>query len=40
MKFHIDKIYLWFSPEDKRCITFENNKVNVVSKHPTPILAV
>ena len=30
MKFHIDKIYLWFSPEDKRCITFENNKVNVV----------
>lgn len=30
MKFHIEKIYLWFSPEEKRCITFENNKVNVV----------
>lgn len=30
MKFHIEKIYLWFSPEEKRCITFEKNKVNVV----------
>lgn len=30
MNFHIEKIYLWFTPEDKRCITFENNKVNVV----------
>lgn len=30
MKFHIEKIYLWFSSEDKRCITFENNKVNVI----------
>ena len=30
MKFHIKKIYLWFSREDKRCIHFENNKVNVV----------
>lgn len=30
MKFHIEKIYLWFNQEDKRCITFENNKVNVV----------
>lgn len=30
MKFHVEKIYLWFSPEDKRCITFENNKVNVI----------
>ena len=30
MKFHIEKIYLWFSPNEKRCITFENNKVNVI----------
>lgn len=30
MKFYIEKIYLWFSPEDKTCLTFENNKVNVV----------
>lgn len=30
MKFHIEKIYLWFSEEDKRCITFLNNKVNVI----------
>lgn len=30
MKFHIEKIYLWFSPKEKQCITFENNKVNVV----------
>lgn len=30
MKFFIKKIYLWFSPEEKRCITFENNKVNVI----------
>lgn len=30
MNFHIDKIYLWFSPNAKRCITFENNKVNVI----------
>ena len=30
MKFHIEKIYLWFSKEDKRCITFKNNKVNVI----------
>ena len=30
MRFHIEKIYLWFGPDEKRCITFENNKVNVV----------
>ena len=30
MKFHIEKIYLWFGPDEKRCISFENNKVNVV----------
>jgi len=30
MKFHIEKIYLWFSPEEKRCITFKNNMVNVI----------
>ena len=30
MRFHIEKIYLWFAPDEKRCITFENNKVNVV----------
>ena len=30
MKFHIEKIYLWFSPEEKKCITLENNKVNVI----------
>ena len=30
MKFYIEKIYLWFSREDKTCLTFENNKVNVV----------
>ena len=30
MKFHIEKLYLWFTPDEKRCITFENNKVNVV----------
>lgn len=30
MKFFIKKIYLWFSSEEKRCITLENNKVNVI----------
>lgn len=30
MNFHIEKIYLWFKPEEKRCITFKNNMVNVV----------
>lgn len=30
MNFHIEKIYLWFSPEEKRCITFKNNMVNVI----------
>ncbi len=30
MKFYIEKIYLWFSHEDQTCLTFENNKVNVV----------
>lgn len=30
MKFYIEKIYLWFSREDQTCLTFENNKVNVV----------
>lgn len=30
MKFCIEKIYLWFSPENKKCITLENNKVNVI----------
>lgn len=30
MKFHIEKIYLWFSPTEKNCLTFQNNKVNVV----------
>jgi hypothetical protein len=30
MRFYIEKIYLWFSREDQTCLTFENNKVNVV----------
>lgn len=30
MNFHIEKIYLWFSQEDKTCLTFEKNKVNVI----------
>lgn len=30
MNFYIEKIYLWFSREDQTCLTFENNKVNVV----------
>lgn len=30
MKFHVEKIYLWFSQEDKTCLTFEKNKVNVI----------
>lgn len=30
MKFHIEKIYLWFSPTEKKCLTFLNDKVNVV----------
>jgi len=30
MKFHIEKIILWFSEREKKVITFENNKVNVI----------
>lgn len=30
MNFHIEKIYLWFSPEMKRCIELKNNMVNVI----------
>ena len=30
MKFYIKKVYLWFSEEDKTCLDFDDNKVNVV----------
>ena len=30
MKFHIEKVYLWFSKTEKTVIEFENNKVNVI----------
>lgn len=30
MKFHIERVFLWFSETDKNVISFDNNKVNVV----------
>lgn len=30
MKFHIKKVFLWFSKTEKTVIEFENNKVNVI----------
>lgn len=30
MKFHIERVFLWFSKTEKNIISFENNKVNVV----------
>lgn len=30
MKFHIERVFLWFSKTDKTVIRFDNNKVNVV----------
>lgn len=30
MRFHIEKVYLWFSHKEKTVLSFENNKVNVV----------
>ena len=30
MKFHIERVFLWFSKTEKKVISFENNKVNVV----------
>lgn len=30
MKFHIERVFLWFSETDKNVVSFDNNKVNVV----------